>query len=768
MNEATTANNYKGHNNFINNTDMPDDEAQKLVNQWTERINKSEMELGESMRIGERMMEIYKNKIWQEEDMAFFDSFDATPIEFSVARPLINNLISKQRQRKFRHNFVPLDIHSEKRLKAEVERQAKANAMNFSTYEEAKEFYKKYADDSYAQMITGLLKKFKDINGTKWKESECFEGGLITGGDFLKVDLDDYGRPQPKRRALSRMVWDTNAIEYDLSDAEFIGDKVRWYKNDLIKGFPEVKDQIENHFKFYTNLKGSNRFKTHRRWKDWWKFENDIDSLQVKLMDVYYRDIEERFRIIDTKTGDERMADSEQTEDEVYDMLAIKVFSDMQNELPPKEAEKMMMQDNAKEKVLAEVERRFELEIEYKPCWYQMVFTFNGLLLHQKAPYPFEGHPYMPFFPQHNDGHFNGFLEDIEDIIVALNKALSIRELMMAHSAKGMLVVDEKVLDDSDLSIDDVADEYTRIGGMLVLKLKYHKSINDVMQQVNTVGEGIPAINNIIADYDERLYRVSGVNLAQLGVTQSETPASRYKMQLAEGETTNGLMYDNFVRTLEVFAKQKLVPLCVTYARNNPTAVRRLLGESLGTWADSNYDQDFALFESAIKSGEFSFTLVPSQDNPQARSDLSDKMFEMAFGGAIPFEIALEFSNHADRHDIIRRLREYRMEQQRDQLQNQVDLQRIQKILLSDQNVDADTADRLIKKARLEQQMAREEQSGSAKMGQAMDKSQSGGGMKIKQGASMGKKESNIDKEVERQALRTSQEQNSKPKNPQQ
>ena len=76
MNEATTANNYKGHNNFINNTDMPDDEAQKLVNQWTERINQSEMELGESMRIGERMMEIYKNKIWQEEDMAFFDSFD--------------------------------------------------------------------------------------------------------------------------------------------------------------------------------------------------------------------------------------------------------------------------------------------------------------------------------------------------------------------------------------------------------------------------------------------------------------------------------------------------------------------------------------------------------------------------------------------------------------------------------------------------------------------------------------------------------------------
>lgn len=755
--------NYTSKGSFLNGTDMPDDEAQKLVNQFTERVNQSEMELSESLRIGERMMDIFKNKIWQPEDMAFFEAFDATPIEFSVARPLINNMISKQRRQKFEHSFVPLDVHSETRKLEQIQEFVDDSAEDFSSREEAMDFYQKYADDSYAQMITSLLKKFKDIDGTKWKESECFEGAVITGADFLKVDLDHYGRPQPKRRNLSRMVWDTNSIEYDLSDAEFVGDKVRWYKNDMIMNFPELKERLENHFEHYTNLKARNRFEPQKRWKDWWKFDQS-DGLQVKLVDLCYRDIEERFLIIDNETGDEQFAEPDMTEDEVMDMLGIKIFQDMQH-LPPEQQEEMLMGEDSKENILAEVEKRFTIDIEYRPCWYQMVFSFNTLLLHQKVPYPFEGHPYMPYFPQFNDGYFTGFLEDIEDIIIALNKALAIRELMMAHSAKGMVIVDEKVLDDSGVTKEDVADEYTRIGGMLVLKLKFHKSVQDAISQINTVGEGIPAINNIIADYDERLFRVSGVNLAQLGVTQSETPASRYKMQLAEGETTNGLIFDNFVRTLEEFYKQKMIPVCVEYAKNHPHSVKRLIGEKLGQWSKINFDKTFPLFESGIRSGEYSFTLKPSKNDTQAGTEFNSQMMELAMAGAVPLEVSLEFSNHPNKHDIIRRLRQFKREAQKTQLQNSVDIQRLQQIIMSDPDVSVEMADRLIKKARLENQAEQQKQQQQpapqgqqpAPQGAQAPQSQMVGGMKTKQGASQSKKEQNIEAQVMQQALRTSQ-----------
>lgn len=741
--------NYTNHTNFLNGTDMPDDEAQRLVNQWTERVNQSESELSESLRIGERMMDIFKNKIWQDEDMAFFKAFDATPIEFSVARPLINNMISKQRKQKFEHNFVPLDVHSETRKMEDIQQFVDDSAEDFGSQEEAMDFYQKYADDSYAQMITALLKKFKDIDGTKWKESECFEGGVITGADFLKVDLDHYGRPQPQRRNLSRMVWDTNSIEYDLSDAEYVGDKVRWYKSDLITNFPNLKEEIEYHFEHYTNLNSRNRFEPQKKWKNWWKFDN-TEGLQVKLTDMYYKDTEERFLVIDTETGDEQLAEPDMTEDEVMDMLGIKIFQDMQG-LPPEEQNQMLMGEDAKENVLAEVEKRFEIEVEYRPCWYQMVFSFNSLLLHQKVPYPFEGHPYMPYFPQFNDGYFTGFLEDIEDIIIALNKALAIRELMMAHSAKGMVVVDEKVLDDSGLTKEDVADEYTRIGGMLVLKLKFHKSIQDVISQINTVGEGIPAINNIIADYDERLFRVSGVNLAQLGITQSETPASRYKMQLTEGETTNGLIFDNFIRTLEEFYKQKMIPVCVEYAKNHPHSVKRLVGTNLGQWSKINFDETFPLFESGIKSGEYSFTLTPAGKGPQAGDEFSSQLMEMAMGGAVPLEVALEFSPHPNKHDIIRRIRQFKREEHRRELQNSVDIQRLQEIIMSDPDVSVEMADRLIKKARIEN--SKEQQQPQ----QQQPQTQMSGGMKTKQDASQSKKEQNIEAQVMEEALRTSQ-----------
>jgi len=741
---------------FINFTDLPDDEAMDLVNQWTERINQAEIELSDEYDTGERMLNLHKNAVWQEDDIEFFESFDATPIEFSVARPLINNLISKQRARRFEYEFVPLDIHSTDRKEQYVDTFVEKNIDLFNSIEEARDFYAKHADDKYAQMVSGLLTKLRDINGTKWKESDCFEGGAITGADFLKVDLDKYGRPVPVRRGLNRMIWDTNSIEYDLSDVEFIGDKVRWYESDIVKAFPDHAEQIREQFEFYTNKRHRNRFEPHQRWRNWWRFD-DQDTMQLKVMDLYYRDVEERILITDTETGDEQYAPPEMTEDKVLDALAIKMFNDIQQEVEGTSDEELLLGDDARERVLAMVDQRFELNVDYLPVWFQMVFAFNSLFLHQRSPYPFDTHPYGPFFPQHNDGFFNGFLEDIEDIIVALNKALAIRELMMAHSAKGMLVVDQKVLDDSDLDVTDIADEYTRIGGMLVLKLKYNRSINDVMTQINTVGEGIPAINNIIADYDNRLFRVSGVNLAQLGVTQSETPASRFKMQIEQGETTNGLIFDNFVRALESFYKKKMVPSVVDYAKENPQAVSRLIGKEMGQFAQTNFDEqvDFALFESGIKSGEFSFTLRPKSEDHQANDQFEDRMMELAFGGAVPLEIALEFSSHPNRFDIIRRLKEFRREQMRDQLQNSVDIQRLQEILLNDPNMTAENADKIIKQARLQAERARQEQQNEQPQGRQFN-----GGNSLQRNANEPNRLQAIEDRTNREGeLRTSQQQ---------
>ncbi|MFP8488756.1 hypothetical protein ACKGJO_06600 [Gracilimonas sp. Q87] len=739
----------KDFNNF---TDMPDSEAKELVSRFRDTVNQAERDLSERVDVGKRMMELYKNIVWDASDMAFFDSFDATPIEFSVARPLINNLISKQRKRRFSYEFVPLDNFSYDRHIKTQEEFIQKNADLFDNREEAEEFFHNYGDDKYAEMITGLLTKFKSLSGGKWSESESFEGGAITGADFLKADMDVYGRPQWSRRSLNRMVWDTNAIEYDLSDAEYIGDKVRWYKSDIKSKFPEIGDQVEELFERYTRLRNNNKFEPNKRWEAWWNFDN-TDSMQLKVMDMYYKTTEPRFLIIDEETGDETYAKHDQEEDEIYDSLAIKMVRELTEDMG-EEAMKELSREDAKERVLAMVEERYTIEKTFREVWYEMVFSYNTLFLHQRTTHPKGKHPFTAFFPVHNDGNFSGFLEDIEDIVIALNKALAIRELMMSHSAKGLVVVDEQALDDSNLTPDDVADEYTKIGGLLVMKLKYNRTIDDVMKQINTVGEGIPAINNIIADYDQRLFRISGVNLAQLGVTQSETPTSRYKMQLQEGESTNGLIFDNFVRTLESFYSEHVIPMSVRYAKENPRAVGRLIGQRLAKWTKVEVDRDFNLFESAINSGEFAFSMQPRSEDPTLENELNAKMMEMAVGGLIPLELAFEYSNSPDRFEIIKKIKLFRRQQMLEQLQNKVDYEKIVEIVLNEEGVDAKTADSLIKKTRLQAEQQKKQKQNPSTSGLEQ----------IKQSASQTKKAQNIDKATSQNALRTSQQPSTNPK----
>lgn len=287
---------------FYNFTDLPDSEAEDLVGNYRDLVNTAETELRESLDTAQRMLEIHKNKVWDEADMAFFESFDATPIEFSVARPLINQLISEQRKKRFKFNFVPLDIHSYNRHMNSMESFLEKNISLFESAEDATEFFENYGDDEYAKMVTGLMTKFRSLSKGKYKESEVFEGGVITGADFFKADQDFYGRPTWSRRSFNRMIWDTNSVQYDMSDAEFIGDKVRWYKNDLVFKFPDHKDDIEEYFEHYTRLRKANKFRPNTRWKDWWKFtDGNTDQMQLKVVDLYYKTFEERIRIIDAE-----------------------------------------------------------------------------------------------------------------------------------------------------------------------------------------------------------------------------------------------------------------------------------------------------------------------------------------------------------------------------------------------------------------------------------------------------------------------------------
>jgi hypothetical protein len=253
------------------------------------------------------------------------------------------------------------------------------------------------------------------------------------------------------------------------------------------------------------------------------------------------------------------------------------------------------------------------------------------------------------------------------------------REMMMAHGAKGMLIVNSDVMAQSGYDLNDVASAYTQVGTVMMIKLKPGQRMDNVFLQQSTLDKGLLEINTIIADYDRRLQHITGVTPAQLGMAQGDTPAARYRMQITEGQAANNLIYDNFVRTLEHFYT-KAIPLVVELMQTKPTQVIRMLGEQARPWTSLEVDQSFDMFAEALRVGQFTLTVAPIEDNPQTNSARAAQYMQMALGGVMPVETAMKYSNDPNRGGILRDMKKDRAKRAMEDAALMVGIQTVQQL----------------------------------------------------------------------------------------
>jgi hypothetical protein len=717
----TDNNSYNSYNikRFLNFTELDEKEAEEKVSRMREMVVHAESALADRRARAERSFEIFKNRIWDTDDLEFFEANGLTAYEFSVARPLINNLIARQRNRRFTFQVVPRDVAAYRRFEAGKDVFMQENMHLFNSIQEAEEYYDEYADDEYANMINALMQSSRYESNATLKESECFQSGLVVGGDFMKATMsrknNTSGAPEIERKSMRQMIHDPLSLDYFLEDAEYIGEVHRMYIDELIEQYPDRAEELREKYKSFTQ-KNLNRIPhISDSWNGWFKMDNESD-VQLKVVELWKRETEKRLLLIDLQSGDKRLLLPGITLEDVTDQKAAEMLEAMLAEgLVDVNQDTEMIQ----KQVLAEVEKRYKVDVVFEPIWYKCVFTMGALLEYKRSPYSHNSHPYTPFWAQFADGHVNSLLEDIQDIIIALNKALAFREMLMAHSSKGMIIVDEKALADSGISVDQIADAYTQIGSIVAIKLKQGKQIQDIVHQITTVGDGIAAINSIIADYDNRLYQISGVNLAQMGMAQGETPASRFRMQISEGENNNALIFDNFVRSMEWFYSKKVVPLVVDMAKNRKDQVVRQLGDQVKPWVQIDLDPDEGLYDDTLRGGVFSCVLTPNEDNPQLDEARSAKYMELAMAGAIPVEVALEFSNDPNRHRIVQKIKRWKHKSLIEQAKNQVDMQQVMQVMMQN-GVSSDVADDIMKKVRLQNEMQQQAQNPNAQGAQTI------------------------------------------------
>lgn len=674
--------------NFVNLVGIEDDEAKSVISKLTDLVKKGENYQNERLAKAERAMQVWKGDLWSEEDKAFFESFDMTPYEFRVHRPILNTLITRQRNRKFKFSVVPTDPFSYKRYRDGLEEYVQNHGHEYESVAEAEKNYLHYADDEYANVLTGILHNTRRITKASRKESEVFEEGIITGMSFLKAT---YGRKyeveggiEIEKIAQRAIIYDEASVDYDMDDIEFIAQVHRLYVNDLAVMFPEGLEQIKELFQKYTNLNSSDFQIVNRDYGSYYTYDNgnrSLERLQVKVVEMWYRDIEDRLMVEDTKTKESRLVKHGLTKEDVFEQLRVITLQDMIEGSGDIDQADFLDDPNIEDKVSEEVSSRYILRDSQEFIWRKAMFTQHGLFQLQRSELPHGAHPFSRYVPQFTDGYSTSILDDILDIIISINKALSIRELMMAHGAKNLVVVDMRTLEESGYEINDFAEHYTQIGGVLALKLKPGKRLSDVILPVTTIGQGLAEINNILADYDNRLYAISGVNLAQLGYSQGETPATRYNQQIAQGEENNGLVFDNFFNTLE-HAYTKMTSLAAELAKVKRGQVIRVLGDSANPWIEIPDNEDFDLFVDNVRIGKTALVVTPVRENPQMETMMSAKLFELAGVGQIPIDVAFQYSNFPDRHKIVKDIRSARSEETRRLAMNQVDIQVVQQMMV--------------------------------------------------------------------------------------
>lgn len=145
--------------------------------------------------------------------------------------------------------------------------------------------------------------------------------------------------------------------------------------------------------------------------------------------------------------------------------------------------------------------------------WYYYYLTpFGDILQEGETPYAHGEHPYNFKFYPFIDGEIHSFVEDVIDQQRYVNRLITLYDMLMRTSAKGMLLCPEDCLPDG-MSWDDFAESWARVGNVVVFKPSKDGS---VPQQVTTNSTNI-GIQDLL-QYQLKFFEdISGVNGALQG-----------------------------------------------------------------------------------------------------------------------------------------------------------------------------------------------------------------------------------------------------------
>ena len=262
--------------------------------------------------------------------------------------------------------------------------------------------------------------------------------------------------------------------------------------------------------------------------------------------------------------------------------------------------------------------------------WYYYYLTpFGDILDEGESPYEHKSHPYVfkayPFI----DGEIHSFVADVIDQQRYTNRLITLYDWIMRASAKGVLLFPEECLP-KGMSIDEIADEWSRFNGVILIKAKAGVPLP---QQIANNSTNI-GINELLQLQLKFFEDISGVHGALQGRTPSSGTSGTLYAQQQQNATTSLLdLLDSFSMFVVDAAYKDVKNMQQFY---DSKRVFNIAGKS---GAQVEYDPK------KIRDIEFDLSITESTSTPAYRQMANEFLMQIWQTGQISLEQLLENGN---------------------------------------------------------------------------------------------------------------------------
>lgn len=495
-----------------------------------------------------------------------------------------------------------------------------------------------------SEMMTMAVRYAQEINMVDELDARNFEEFLISGATCGKVNFR-YWKTRNQDDCfvsnvpVNRLFFNTDVRDVRMEDLRLVGEIIDVSRQELLGLFAHSESDKQRIESWYTMADDSSYLFSGKGLssdrEDALSFLNPTETGLCRFYEIWYLRSEWRMRVYDPLDGTFN----------TYKDVSMEVLAETNRKRIEKGVSQGVPQENIPLIEAAPVFEQF---------WYVKYLTPAGnVLLETETPFAHEEHPYSLLLYPLIDGEVWGFIEDIIDQQRHVNRMITLLDASIGMGMKNLLLVPEEAIPD-DMDIQDYAEEWTKINGVIMYK---SKGGIPMPKEISAKSVNMGA-HDLLALQMKMMQDISGVNGAAQGhAPTSNTPSSLYAQQ-SQNAALNLLDSFKVFNSYRQRRDMKVMKVLKQYYREH----RHLAISGKQYQKEANmYNPD------AVRDMEFDLSITQSVDTPafrQMADDLLLKLFEL---GAIPVELFLENTSMPMAQNILQSLNSYKEQMQQGQ-----------------------------------------------------------------------------------------------------